>query len=336
MKHNFLRFPLRGLSLLLCALLLLCCWGCKNPQYPDSSGMSSELEEISSDLSSEPEDIPSRPVVTLAPIPTPSPTPEPTPTPAPTPEPLRVSLKADASLYEKADAGNPIATLPAGQTVEVQKTNSMLWYAATGLETGGYLYAESLYRVAEDGSISPKNMFEEYAERKFSYLQERLPHGNYWNHMGLSEYSYGQEVTFVTTETPCVHHSYGELYCNFYNGATKQLFSANTLCECLGFASLLSDHVFGTELPLHTFRDEKLLRVGDHIRLNEYEHSMIVKEIHEDYLVVAEVNANYEDCLISWTTQFTWSRLRNLSWDSRFISRYPLRPDGSGGYVPWE
>ena len=332
MKLKSPRTSLRALSLLLCALLLLCCWGCKNPQEPDPSGLSSEFEEISSDLSSDPDGIPSRPAVT----PTPTPTPTPLPEPEPTPEPLRVSLKANASLYEKAAVGSPIAALPAGQIVEVQKTNSQLWYAVTAFETEGYLYAESLYRVEEDGSISSKNMFEEYAEWKFSYLQERLPEGHYWNHMGRNDISYGEETPFVTTETPCVHRSYGELYCNFYNGMTKQLFSTNTLCECLGFASLLSDHVFGKKLPLHTFQDEKLLRVGDHIRLDEYEHSMIVKEIHEDYLVVAEVNANYEDCLISWSTQLTWDRLRNLSWDSRFISRYPLRPDGSGGYVPWE
>ena len=287
-------------------------------------------------MSSEPEESVTRPTVTLAPTPTPSPTPEPTPTPVPTPEPLRVSLKAAASLYEKAAVGSPVADLPAGQTVEVQKTDNSLWYAITAFETDGYLYAENLYRVEEDGSVSPKSMFEEYAERKFTYLQERLPDGNYWNHMGRNDISYGEEVSFVTTETPCVHRSYGELYCNFYNGATKQLFTSNTLCQCLGFASLLSDQVFGTNAPLHTFRDSALLRVGDHIRLNEYEHSMIVKEIHEDYLVVAEVNANYQDCLISWSTQLTWDRLRSLSWDTRFYSRYPLRPDGNGGYVSWE
>ena len=321
--------------LLLCIPLLCSFLACRDSGSGDPES-SSDLAEFSSDLSSAPEDIPSRPVVTLAPIPTPSPTPEPTPTPAPTPEPLRVSLKGDASLYEKAAVGSPIAALPAGQTVEVQKTDSPLWYAVTGLETEGYLYAEGLYRVEEDGNISPKNLFEEYTERKFTYLKERLPEGKYWNHMGMDNISYAQEVTFVTTDIPCVHRSYGELYCNFYNGATKQLFSTNTLCECLGFASLVSDQVFGTNAPLHTFRDSSLLRVGDHIRLNEYEHSMIVEEIHEDYLVVAEVNANYQDCLISWSAQLTWDRLRWLSWDTRFYSRYPLRPDGNGGYAAWE
>lgn len=326
-KQKF--FPI--LSLWLCALLLFAFSGCKTLGAGGSEVLSSSgIEEDSSAVSSESEKIENTPT------PTPTPTPEPTPEPEPTPPPLQASLKASAPLYEKAALGEPMATLPAGQVVNVKNTADPLWYAVSDMGAGsGYLYAENLFRVQEDGTVSSKSLFEEYAGHKFDYLQSRLPEGTYWNHMGRDDISYAQEVTFVTTEIPCIHSTYGELYCNFYNGATKQLFFDNTLCECLGFASLLSDQVFGESAPLHVFHDSSLLRVGDHIRLDEYEHSMTVVEIHEDYLVIAEANAGYEDCLIAWKTQLTWDRLRNLSWDSWFISRYPLRPDGNGGYVAW-
>lgn len=249
---------------------------------------------------------------------------------------LPASLRTGASLFAAPFPENAVLYLEAGTIVSLSETTDPLWYS-TVVENGasGYLYAENLYRVEEDGGVSSKSLFLETAERKFAELQERLPDGKYWNHM-WQDLPYGAETPFLISDTPCEHSIYGELYCNFYNGKTEELFYSSTLCQCLGFASLLSDQLFGRDAPLHVFYDIDSLRVGDHIRLHEYEHSMTVLEKSEDAITVAEVNENYEDCLISWTRQISYYELEDLAWDSEYISRYPLCPDGEGGFVSWE
>ena len=61
---------------------------------------------------------------------------------------------------------------------------------------------------------------------------------------------------------------------------------------------------------------------------------MTVVEKSEDGVTVAEVNENYEDCLISWTRQISYYELEELAWDSEYISRYPFYPDGEDGFIP--
>lgn len=249
---------------------------------------------------------------------------------------LRAILKNGASLYAAPSPDDVILYLDAGTFVSLTETKDPLWYSAQQ-ENGmtGYLYAEELYRIEEDGNTASKNMFQETANKKLAELQERLPEGKYWNHM-WQDIPYGEETPFLISDTPCEHSVYGELYCNFYNGKTEEIFYSNTLCQCLGFASLLSDQLFGFDAPLHVFYDIDLLRVGDHIRLHEYEHSMTVVGKYEDGIIVGEANENYEDCLISWTRQISYWELEELAWDSEYISRYPMYLDEDGAFIPWE
>lgn len=255
------------------------------------------------------------------------------------------SLTASAPLYSApGDVYNIRDTIPAGKALRVIATEDPLWYALISdsaaavlkdEDTLGYLYGEQLYRLDETGGTAAQSLFEEYAAERFARLREDFPEGKYWNHMGM-DLPFGEETPFIVTDVPCDHYENGEYYCNFYNGKTEELFYSSTLCECLGFASLLSDQLFGVEPDLHVHNDYDLLRVGDHIRLEEYEHSMTVVEKTDDYIVIAEVNQNYNDCLISWTRELSRWELIDLSWDSEYISRYPLCPDGNGGYVPWD
>ncbi len=104
----------------------------------------------------------------------------------------------------------------------------------------------------------------------------------------------------------------------------------------MGFASYLSDSLFGAAAGVHVFSDYTQLRLGDHIRLREYEHSMTVVEKTEEFITVAEVNRSYEDCLISWSRRLTVQELASLSWDIECYSRYPFRPGGDGARVLWE
>lgn len=249
---------------------------------------------------------------------------------------LKAQTPTAAPIYGEPSPGEPVSQSEAGEIFVLTETADPLWYSVS-LENGavGYLYGESLFRIDEEGNVSSESIFLEAAKEKLASLREQLPEGKYWNHMD-QELPYGEETPFSVTDTPCEHSIYGELYCNFYNGATESFFPYDTLCQCLGFASLLSDQLFGTEAPLHLFYNYARLRVGDHIRLGEYEHSMTVIEIAEDHITVAEVNEDYEDCLISWSRQIPYYELEELHWDSEYISRYPFYIDEDGAFVSWD
>lgn len=263
---------------------------------------------------------------------------------------IRAAVGTDAALFsapggEAEQEDQPAATVSGGQEVQVAPTGSPFWYAlipddpaqyAAVDETGavGYLYGENLYRLDEEDRPSASSLFAELLDERLQALQEQYPAGKYWNHMGM-DIPYGDETPGIVTDIPCSHSEYGELYCNFYNGGTRSLFPYDTLCECLGFASLLSDRLFGTDAGFYVHNDPSLLRVGDHIRLREYEHSMTVVRITDAGVEVAEVNEDYEDCLIGWGRIVTWDELYGLLWDSEYISRYPLALDGNGGFTAW-
>ena len=61
--------------------------------------------------------------------------------------------------------------------------------------------------------------------------------------------------------------------------------------QCLGYASIISDLLFGYDAPITEFYDFDELRIGDHIRMGWYEHSMIVTDIDwdTDTITVTEV-----------------------------------------------
>lgn len=317
---------IRLLAILLLPLFLFS--ACKAPEQSISSANSSEAFSSAPALESSPQ---------LEEEPVPSQPEESEPVEEPEIDSGLISAKTlgAASVYSSPAPGDALTALEAGTEVEVGKTDHSLWYSVT-LENGteGFLYGELLGAVKEDGTVGD-TLFQESFQDTLEILKAMLPDGKYWNHMGL-ELPWGRETPFLYTDTPCEHLRYGEGYCNFYNGTSAEYFSQTTLNQCLGFASLLSDRFFGTEAPLHTFRNPSLLRVGDHIRLREYEHSMIVVEMTSEYIVLAEVNRDYEHCLISWSRQMTYSEVQGLVWDSQYISRYPMRKNSDGSFSVWE
>lgn len=248
-----------------------------------------------------------------------------------------VKTLASVPVYPSPEPVDPIRTLPAGEILEVAEEGGSLWYVMeTDDGQAGYLYGEALYPLDETGQTSSQSLAWKAVEERLSSLREQLPEGKYWNHMG-QDIPFGEETPFSVTDTPCEHSIYGETYCNLYNGATLSLFPEyGYLCQCLGFASLLSDQIFGQDAPLSIFYDFDLLRPGDEIRLDEYEHSMIITDKGDDYVVVAEVNADYEDCLISWSRQLERWELEELSWDLEYISRYPMVSGDDGSWITWE
>lgn len=136
---------------------------------------------------------------------------------------------------------------------------------------------------------------------KLERLELLFPAGSYWNCAETTGDSLKDYLTAVSY-TPC-DHSDDIYYCREYNGAFLDYFDYDTNIQCLGFAELLSDLLFGEDAPVTVFYDFDSLQVGDHIRLNDYEHSMIVTSISGTTIGVAECNEDYETCEIGWNRQ---------------------------------
>ena len=179
----------------------------------------------------------------------------------------------------------------------------------------------------------PEDLFDSYfdsytIEEKLAVLRERFPDGMYWNHSGLDigELSH-DEAALVCTDTPCDHSSYGYGSCNIYNGETMYWFGYSYNTQCLGFASLVSDFLFGKDIPINSYTSFDEIRVGDHIRLDLWDHSFIVTEVGineegEDYIKVLECNRNYEDCLIEWDRVLTRSDMASYGPYVTYLTRY--------------
>lgn len=243
---------------------------------------------------------------------------------------VKVKLISDAEVYFERGKSEAIDKLSGGTEVEVKEIEGdIFWYAfETELGTEGYLYGENLLSVSETGEVGKESLTAVKVDKALKELQKKLPDGKYWNHMKEDS---GDEFSY--TDTPCRHAAYGDYYCNKYNGSMLEIFPSGYLNQCMGFACLVSDEVFGKNAPLIKFYDFSEIRRGDMIRFREYEHSMIVLDVGETEVTLAEVNENYEDCFMSWTTVMTRQKLVNsLGWDSIYVSRYPMNADENGVY----
>ena len=149
--------------------------------------------------------------------------------------------------------------------------------------------------------------------------------GRYWNHYGMDASSMNDwEQALCITDQACAHSENGYDYCNIYNGAISDYFPQYDYdTQCLGYAALISDLLFGTDAPVTEFYDFDSLRIGDHIRLVENEHSMIVTDIDwsTDTITVTEVNADYENCRISWGRTITRDELYSMEGEAIFHTR---------------
>ena len=164
----------------------------------------------------------------------------------------------------------------------------------------------------------PQLITEEEAAATLESLRDTFPEGAYWNHVGVEDWD-----EFTVTDSPCQHDLYWDAYCNSYTGGIQELFPQfEPMEQCLGFAALLSDLVFGEDAPVSTFTDYTQLRVGDHIRLELTEHSMTVLTVVEEGITVVECNRDYEHCLISWDRFLSWEELAAYSYEMECITRY--------------
>lgn len=86
---------------------------------------------------------------------------------------------------------------------------------------------------------------------------------------------------------------------------------------CAGFAFAISDAAFGSR-PARQHTDFSNIRVGDIVRMNNNGHSVIVLEIKNDGVIVAEGNYNSS---VHWGRAISFSDIRNTG--TYVMTRYP-------------
>lgn len=155
---------------------------------------------------------------------------------------------------------------------------------------------------------------------KLSYLAELFEDGRYWNHTPGEE----PHSVLSVTDRPCSHSASGCASCNIYTGAMLEYFPDFIGTQCFGYASLLSDLLFGADAPVSAHNDFSKLRVGDMIQLSETMHSMIVTDIdlEAETITVTQVNSDFETCRIEWNCALTRSALYESDDDIVFYTRY--------------
>lgn len=240
---------------------------------------------------------------------------------------IETPLLSDLSTYEI------IRIYPAGSVFYIMEYETPLWvYVQSEDGSEGFLYSDDLNALDENGAAASEPLGQIKIADRLDELHELFPSGYYWNHIGYDEgdLDYSEYITSFS----CDHNVTGTFYCNHYNGTTFLHYPEyDALYQCLGFASLISDKIFGTEAGISIFNNPSRLRLGDHIRLHDYEHSMTVISIDGDAVTVAEVNENYNDCAISWERRILISELQSLSWDSEYLTRYPTFRDDAGNLL---
>ncbi len=148
--------------------------------------------------------------------------------------------------------------------------------------------------------------------QKLEVLERVFTHGYYWNTIGADTQNLSdQDMTTYISSTPCSHTYNGFHYCQRYTAETSRFFSFSENMQCLAFASLISDLLFGINAPMYQSYDIDSVKIGDHVRLLWSEHSFIVTQINGDVFTVAEVNRDYENCQISWGRTVSKSEIIN-------------------------
>ena len=223
----------------------------------------------------------------------------------------------EAALLESAQ-GEEESETEAGVSQAALREEAELSEASSAVESAPEESSQGAVDFAVSYYEEPQPITEEEAAATLESLRDTFPEGAYWNHVGVEDWD-----EFTVTDSPCQHDLYWDAYCNTYTGGIQELFPQfEPMEQCLGFAALLSDLVFGEDAPVSTFTDYTQLRVGDHIRLELTEHSMVVLTVDGEGITVVECNSDYEHCRISWDRFLSWDDLAATSYEMECITRY--------------
>ena len=227
-----------------------------------------------------------------------------------------------ASIQEAASVesaqGEEESETEAGVSQAALREEAALSEASSAVESAPEESSQGAVDFAVSYYEEPQPITEEEAAATLESLRDAFPEGAYWNHVGVEDWD-----EFTVTDSPCQHDLYWDAYCNTYTGGIQELFPQfEPMEQCLGFAALLSDLVFGEDAPVSAFTDYTQLRVGDHIRLELTEHSMVVLTVDGEGITVVECNSDYEHCRISWDRFLSWDDLAATSYEMECITRY--------------
>ena len=123
-------------------------------------------------------------------------------------------------------------------------------------------------------------------------LKQEFPSGYYWNDANGTGNG-------GVTQTPC-NHSYNTYYCNLYLGNSTIIGGLGMGTQCAGFSSMLSDRIFGKDTPAKIFYNYDDIRIGDQARINNNSHTVFIIDKTDEYVIIAECNADYNSCIINW------------------------------------
>ncbi len=181
----------------------------------------------------------------------------------------------------------------------------------------------------------------EEAAAKLQALQLVYLDGMYWNNPDGSVVfdPATNNMDALVTDTPCTHKTAQTdlTTCAFHAGIGTVPLAYGEAPQCMGYASMLSDLIFGAGAPIRVHSSFGRVRVGDVIRLVSQSHSVVVTGIQDDGFVVTECNRDFKTCKIEWGRVLTWEEL--LDEDYIVITRYPdAESDGSSQilYAPAE
>lgn len=159
-----------------------------------------------------------------------------------------------------------------------------------------------------NGLINLMEYNEEYILQKMEELKKIYKQGMYWNNGGV-------------TTTPCNHEKNKYIECNVYIGVINNVFTYEVSGrQCLGFASMCSDYIFGINAPTNVFHDYESLAIGDFVRTDNDYHSALVLSKNDEYITIVECNGDYNSCVIWWGRKITKEYLEKTN--SWYIKRY--------------
>ncbi len=231
------------------------------------------------------------------------------------------SESENSSYDEESTEKGHFSSLPSSQENEFE------------IETSG----EESSQETDDNSDKAGTIFAaEYANltvsSKIALLRSFFPSGYYWNSHDFedavkneSKYQAAMHVSSV----PCSNFG-NDYWCNAYNGITKKMFTYDgDNIQCLGFASMISDFLWGEEAPIYVSNNIDDIEIGDHIRFINLEHSVTVISKSETSIKVVECNRDYDDCLIEWDREIPISYLISQNFE---ILKRGENPDGETFY----
>ncbi len=203
------------------------------------------------------------------------------------------SAKAEVSENtEKKTTSTPQKTVP-GVTGVVVKTPTKA--------TSTTAAVKPVYQIQYTFNDVLKQLSPYTVATRLQKLRTYFPNGTYWNHVGISISGLDRlEYCMITTKTKCNHKNGYANSCNHYIGISKKFFKYSDNYQCLAFASLISDLLYGPNTPITKHKDFNKIKVGDQIRFVTAAHSVVVIGKAKDSITVVECNYDTTACKIVW------------------------------------